>query len=64
MPPESENEDQFSVAVEFTGPPVPYDLPGAVPINVERIPVAAVVAETAHQKSSNLDLKPPSRRFM
>ncbi|XP_010531233.1 PREDICTED: extra-large guanine nucleotide-binding protein 1 isoform X2 [Tarenaya hassleriana] len=35
---------QCSFAVEYDGPPLPYDLPRAVPINVERIPVAAVVS--------------------
>ncbi|XP_015890089.3 extra-large guanine nucleotide-binding protein 1 [Ziziphus jujuba] len=36
---------QYSFAMEYNGPPVAYDLPRAVPINVERIPVAAVVAQ-------------------
>ncbi|XVE82712.1 hypothetical protein DITRI_Ditri16bG0028000 [Diplodiscus trichospermus] len=42
---EEEEEQQYSFAVEYTGPPVPYDLPRAVPINVEKIPVAAVVSK-------------------
>ncbi|XP_050388173.1 extra-large guanine nucleotide-binding protein 1 [Argentina anserina] len=43
----SEVEDgvQYSFAVEYKGPPVSYDLPKAVPINVDRIPVAAVVGQ-------------------
>lgn len=36
---------QYSFAMEYNGPPVTYDIPRAVPINVERIPVAAVVAQ-------------------
>ncbi|XP_057959359.1 extra-large guanine nucleotide-binding protein 1 [Malania oleifera] len=36
---------QYSFAVEYHGPPVAYDLPRAIPINVERIPVASVVAQ-------------------
>ncbi|KAK6258433.1 hypothetical protein SCA6_012907 [Theobroma cacao] len=42
---ENEEEQQYSFAVEYTGPPLPYDLPRAVPINVEKIPVAAVVSK-------------------
>ncbi|OMO56762.1 Guanine nucleotide binding protein (G-protein), alpha subunit [Corchorus capsularis] len=42
---EDEGHQQYSFAVEYTGPPLPYDLPRAVPINVEKIPVAAVVSK-------------------
>lgn len=38
---------EYSFAVEYSGPPITYDLPRAVPINVERIPVAAVVAQVS-----------------
>ncbi|CAI0554323.1 unnamed protein product [Linum tenue] len=38
---------QYSFALEYDGPPVPYDLPRAVPINVSKIPVAAVVSPLA-----------------
>ncbi|CAN0864382.1 Extra-large guanine nucleotide-binding protein 1 [Linum grandiflorum] len=34
---------QYSFALEYDGPPLPYDLPQAVPINIGEIPVAAVV---------------------
>ncbi|GKU99056.1 hypothetical protein SLEP1_g11962 [Rubroshorea leprosula] len=43
----NENEAEYSFAVEYTGPPVPYDLPRAVPINIEKIPVAAVVSKVS-----------------
>lgn len=36
---------QYSFAAEYHGPPVAYDLPRAVPIDVETIPVAAVVTQ-------------------
>ncbi|GAV80638.1 G-alpha domain-containing protein [Cephalotus follicularis] len=47
MPPPEDVEDgtQYSLATEYKGPPLPYDLPRAIPINVERIPVAAVVTD-------------------
>ncbi|KAA8531766.1 hypothetical protein F0562_006517 [Nyssa sinensis] len=38
---------QCSFAMEYHGPPITHDLPRAVPINVERIPVAAVVAQVS-----------------
>ncbi|XWS29355.1 hypothetical protein CRYUN_Cryun24cG0022200 [Craigia yunnanensis] len=65
MPPEeattfpsldNEEEQQYSLAVEYTGPPVPYDLPRAVPINIEKIPVAAVVSKIP---LSNIELHIP-----
>ncbi|CAK7339464.1 unnamed protein product [Dovyalis caffra] len=44
MPPDTEDGVQYSFALEYTGPPVGYDIPRAVPINVNKIPVAAVVS--------------------
>ncbi|KAL5752817.1 hypothetical protein ACOSQ2_023324 [Xanthoceras sorbifolium] len=43
--PVAEDGIQYSFAAEYRGPPVPYDLPRAVPINVQKIPVAAVVKQ-------------------
>jgi len=34
---------EYSFAVEYNGPPVSYDFPCVVSINIERIPMAAVV---------------------
>ncbi|ESQ46288.1 hypothetical protein EUTSA_v10000039mg [Eutrema salsugineum] len=42
--PDSIREDECLFAVEYDGPPLSYDIPRAVPINMERIPVAAVVS--------------------
>ncbi|CAA7040731.1 unnamed protein product, partial [Microthlaspi erraticum] len=39
-----EDDDECLFAVEYDGPPLSYDIPRAVPINMERIPVAAVVS--------------------
>ncbi|KAK2981013.1 hypothetical protein RJ640_012172 [Escallonia rubra] len=36
---------QYSFATEYHGPPITRDIPRAVPINVDRIPVAAVVSQ-------------------
>lgn len=38
---------QYSFATEYEGPPVCYDIPLAVPINVQKIPVAAVVKQVS-----------------
>lgn len=38
---------QYSFATEYEGPPVSYDIPRAVPINVQKIPVAAVVKQVS-----------------
>ncbi|XP_068655619.1 extra-large guanine nucleotide-binding protein 1-like isoform X2 [Aristolochia californica] len=45
--PVSEDEDEYSFAIEYNGPPIGYDIPRAVPIDIERIPTAAVVVPTA-----------------
>ncbi|XP_065873370.1 extra-large guanine nucleotide-binding protein 1 [Euphorbia lathyris] len=45
MPPGTEDGVQYSFALEYNGPPISYDLPRAVPINVSKIPVAAVVSQ-------------------
>lgn len=50
---------QYSFADEYKGPPVTYDLPRAVPINVERIPVAAVVSQVPLSKTLSLPVVQP-----
>ncbi|XWS33693.1 hypothetical protein CRYUN_Cryun22dG0104800 [Craigia yunnanensis] len=55
-----EEEEQYSFAVEYIGPPVPYDIPRAVPINVEKIPVAAVVSKVPlFNTELNIPVVPP-----
>lgn len=50
---------QYSFAVEYNGPPVTYDIPRAVPINVEKIPVAAVVAQVPLSETLSLPVVQP-----
>nr|XP_010941889.1 extra-large guanine nucleotide-binding protein 1 isoform X2 [Elaeis guineensis] len=45
-PPAMDSAD-YSFAIEYHGPPVPYEIPEAIPIEIERIPVAAVAAPSA-----------------
>ncbi|KAL8476055.1 hypothetical protein ACS0TY_028648 [Phlomoides rotata] len=49
-----EDAVEYSFAMEYHGPPITRELPRAVPINVDRIPVAAVVSPL--QFSGNLSL--------
>ena len=66
MPPEvtavsgvTDGGPQYSFAVEYNGPPVTYDIPRAVPINVGSIPVAAVVAQVPLSETLSLPVVQP-----
>ncbi|KAJ1436542.1 P-loop containing nucleoside triphosphate hydrolase [Sesbania bispinosa] len=50
---------QYSFAVEYKGPPPAYDLPQAVPISVDMIPVAAVVAKVSFSDTLSLPVAQP-----
>ncbi|KAJ8764537.1 hypothetical protein K2173_006277 [Erythroxylum novogranatense] len=69
MSPVTEDGVQYSFAVEYNGPPVSYDIPRAVPINVSKIPVAAVVSQLSLPDKLSLPvIKPilasdPSKNF-
>ncbi|KAJ1415241.1 Zinc finger, FYVE/PHD-type [Sesbania bispinosa] len=49
----------YSFAVEYDGPPVGYDLPRAVPITVDNIPVASVVSQVPLSDSLSLPVVQP-----
>ncbi|XP_052205189.1 extra-large guanine nucleotide-binding protein 1 [Diospyros lotus] len=55
MPPEgptlADNGVEYSFAIEYHGPPITHDLPRAVPINMETIPVASMVARVPEKLS-------------
>ncbi|KDP31845.1 hypothetical protein JCGZ_12306 [Jatropha curcas] len=59
MPPETEEGVQYSFALEYNGPPLPYDIPRAVPINVNKIPVAAVVSQLSLPDKLSLPVVKP-----
>ncbi|KAJ6740217.1 EXTRA-LARGE GUANINE NUCLEOTIDE-BINDING PROTEIN 1 [Salix purpurea] len=59
MPPDTEDGVQYSFALEYTGPPVGYDIPRAVPINVNKIPVAAVVSHINFPRKITLPVVKP-----
>ncbi|GAY42810.1 hypothetical protein CUMW_069740 [Citrus unshiu] len=50
---------QYSFATEYEGPPVSYDIPRAVPINVQKIPVAAVVKQVSLSDKLSLPVVHP-----
>ncbi|KAJ9170780.1 hypothetical protein P3X46_018860 [Hevea brasiliensis] len=59
MPLETEDGIHYSFALEYNGPPLPYDLPRAVPINVNKIPVAAVVSQLSLPDKLSLPVVKP-----
>ncbi|KAJ4714990.1 Extra-large guanine nucleotide-binding protein like [Melia azedarach] len=57
--PVAEDAIQYSFAAEYNGPPLPYDIPRAVPINVQKIPVAAVVKQVSSSDKLALPVVQP-----
>ncbi|KAK6116206.1 hypothetical protein DH2020_050052 [Rehmannia glutinosa] len=54
-----EDAVEYSFAMEYHGPPITRELPRAVPINVDRIPVAAVVSPTPFSDNLSLPIVQP-----
>ncbi|CAL1389313.1 unnamed protein product [Linum trigynum] len=41
------NKVEYSFAVEYSGPPLPYDIPRVVPVDVDEIPLASTLASAS-----------------
>ncbi|KAJ4965103.1 hypothetical protein NE237_016952 [Protea cynaroides] len=54
-----EDDVEFSFAMEYSGPPVSYNLPRAAPIDIKRIPTAAVVAPASLSDRVSLPVVQP-----
>ncbi|KAJ4979984.1 hypothetical protein NE237_010764 [Protea cynaroides] len=54
-----EDDVEFSFAMEYGGPPVSYNLPRAAPIDIKRIPTAAVVAPASLSDRVSLPVVQP-----
>lgn len=50
---------EYSFAMEYSGPPVGYDIPQVVPLDVHRIPTASVFATTSMQTKLPLPVIEP-----
>ncbi|XP_061374446.1 extra-large guanine nucleotide-binding protein 1-like isoform X1 [Gastrolobium bilobum] len=59
MSPVADDGSLYSFAVEYDGPPLGYDLPRAVPISVDDIPVAAVVSQVPLSDTLSLPVVQP-----
>uniref|UniRef100_A0A2P2MD56 Extra-large guanine nucleotide-binding protein 1 n=1 Tax=Rhizophora mucronata TaxID=61149 RepID=A0A2P2MD56_RHIMU len=59
MLPATEDGGQCSFALEYNGPPLPYEIPRAVPINVNKVPVAAVVSQLSLPDEFSLPVVKP-----
>ncbi|QCD90957.1 extra-large guanine nucleotide-binding protein 1-like [Vigna unguiculata] len=59
MSPAAPEAADYSFAVEYDGPPLTYDLPRAVPISVDSIPVAAVVSQVPLSDALSLPVVQP-----
>lgn len=49
----------YSIAIEYQGPPIPFEIPCAIPIEIERIPVASVAAPSSLPPNFHLPVIQP-----
>ncbi|KAK7406606.1 hypothetical protein VNO78_08235 [Psophocarpus tetragonolobus] len=59
MSPAAPDAAEYSFAVEYDGPPLTYDLPRALPITVDNIPVASVVSQVPLSDALSLPVVQP-----
>lgn len=55
----NEEEIEFSIAIEYEGPPISCDLPRAIPVDIKSIPVANVVSPDSNAKNLVLPIVQP-----
>ncbi|GAB4847043.1 hypothetical protein Ancab_026055 [Ancistrocladus abbreviatus] len=58
-PPVIEDDVECSFAMEYHGPPLNYDIPRVLPINVEKIPVASMVVQASFSDKMSLPVVQP-----
>uniref|UniRef100_A0A5B6Z6W8 Extra-large guanine nucleotide-binding protein 1 n=3 Tax=Davidia involucrata TaxID=16924 RepID=A0A5B6Z6W8_DAVIN len=64
VPPSNRDDDdyydvEYSFAIEYSGPPVTYDIPRVVPVNVNQIPTASVLAPASMLNNFSLPVIQP-----
>ncbi|XP_022748652.1 extra-large guanine nucleotide-binding protein 1-like isoform X1 [Durio zibethinus] len=54
-----DNNIEYSIAIEYHGPPVTFDIPKAVPVDVDQLPTAATVSSSFVLKDISLPIIQP-----
>ncbi|XP_021725447.1 extra-large guanine nucleotide-binding protein 1-like [Chenopodium quinoa] len=56
---EDDSVEEYAFAMEYNGPPLSFDIPRAVPINIESIPLASVVTQIPYPEKISLPIINP-----